>query len=112
MHTAACPPIPRAKRRSAHRAFAHFAAGLEEPLTASAAMLRAWLIDGIRQERLAEACGLTDRQIRTHLGRAADVLATWLAERVGRSVQEIRALFSHLSTDKRARALHLLALAG
>jgi len=78
---------------------------------------------------LAKHWQLTDRQVRTWLGRAADRLADWihghlhpqdlatLVERAGRygrpvkpDPQGLRQLFSHLSQQKRANALLILSL--
>jgi hypothetical protein len=105
--------MSRSTNRRANRAYRRFVSDLDSQFAVSVAMLRSWLIDGRSQESLAEAWQLTDRQVRTHLVRAADALATWLASRLksGDPLQSIRSLFSHLSSDKRRRALRLLAMA-
>jgi hypothetical protein len=110
-HMASTPPTYSTRRWSANRAYGRFASDLDGPLTASVAMLRSWLIDGRKQDALAESWQLTDRQVRNHLARAADALAPWLACRLDAPAPTIRALFSHLSSDKRRVALHLLEMA-
>ncbi len=87
------------------------------------------MLGGLKQEQLATRWKLTDRQVRTHIGRAADELARWMQERLHADdlaalatlakdkgvvldleMADIRGLFSHLSRQKRLRALLILSL--
>jgi DNA-directed RNA polymerase specialized sigma24 family protein len=92
-------------------------------------MLHAWMLSGDKQERLAAAWKLSDRQVRAHMARAADDLSAWmrarlnpddlaelvaLARRKGVHIDlkpgTIRGLFNHLSKQKRLQALLVLSL--
>jgi RNA polymerase sigma factor (sigma-70 family) len=113
----------------ARQVYEHFAIDARPEVVDGVHMLHGWLIDDLTQEELAKRCGLSDRQVRTQIGRAADALTTWmqakvneedlatladLARRQGISldleVAGIRGLFSHLSKRKRIRVLLVLAL--
>lgn len=113
----------------ARKVYGCFAMAAEPRLRTSIAMLADAVIHGRRQEELAQAHRLSERQIRSHLMRAADALTTWMEERIHREdldalaeranrlgvkadlhIASIRDLFSYLSREKRTRALLALAL--
>ncbi len=106
-----------------------FAADAGQKLAVGIRMLHAWIIDGAKQEELATAYELTDRQVRNHLAGAADALAEWMQLRINQEdldelaglaktkglsfeldVGGIRGLFSHMSKRKRVRTLLILAI--
>ncbi len=106
-----------------------FAQEADASLRTGIAMLESWVIDDVEQSVLAKHWNLTDRQVRTWLGRAADHLADWMhrhlhpddlhhlarcAQTRGHGLEHdpssLRRLFSHLSHQKRANALRILSL--
>lgn len=113
----------------ARQMYDHFAAEASAAHEVGIQMLQAWMLGGLKQEQLATRWKLTDRQVRTHIGRAADELARWMQERLHADdlaalaalakdkgvtldleLADIRGLFSHLSRQKRLRALLILSL--
>ena len=109
--------------------YERFTESAEPHLLPGVRMLHGWIILGAKQESLAHAWGLTTRQVRTHIARAADALANWMQARInsddlddlvrlahlqGVSVDlglaNVRGLFSHLSKRKRIRVLLILAI--
>lgn len=106
-----------------------FAEEADASLRMGIAMLESWIIDEVDQCALAKHWNLTDRQVRTWLGRTADQLATWMhahlheqdlqelaarARAQGRNLEldpgGLRRMFSHLSQQKRTNALLILSL--
>jgi DNA-directed RNA polymerase specialized sigma24 family protein len=113
----------------ARKVYECFAVAAEPRLLTSIGMLADAVIRGIRQEELARQHGVSERQVRSHLMRAADALTAWMEERIHREdldaladraqrlgvktdlhIDSIRGLFSYLSREKRTRALLALAL--
>jgi DNA-directed RNA polymerase specialized sigma24 family protein len=113
----------------ARKVYECFAATAEPRLQVSIKMLAEAVIYGARQEQLAANYGISERQIRSHMMRAADALATWMDARIHREdlealaeraqrlgvkvnlhISTIRGLFSYLSREKRTRALLALTL--
>jgi RNA polymerase sigma factor (sigma-70 family) len=113
----------------ARKVYECFAVAAEPRLLTSIAMLADAVIRGVRQEELAKQHGVSERQVRSHLMRAADALTMWMEERIHREdlaaladrakrlgvktdlhIESIRGLFSYLSREKRTRALLALAL--
>jgi DNA-directed RNA polymerase specialized sigma24 family protein len=113
----------------ARKVYECFAVAAEPALQPGIAMLAEAVIRGARQEELAQAHGISGRQVRSHLMRAADALTAWMEERIHREdlialaerarrmgvkadlqIGSIRSLFSYLSREKRTRALLALAL--
>lgn len=90
-------------------------------------MLHAWIIDDMKQSDLARAWSLTERQVRTHMNRAADHLARWMQRRinlddlkslaalggdsmhVSGALSSFRGLFHHISQRKRKRVMLILS---
>lgn len=113
----------------ARKVYECFAVAAEPRLLTSIGMLADAVIRGTRQEQLALTHGISERQVRSHLMRAADALTAWMEERIHREdlaaladraqrlgvktdlhIDSIRGLFSYLSREKRTRALLALAL--
>lgn len=113
----------------ARQVYDQFAANAAPGLQPGIRLLQTWLMNGARQEDMAKQSGMSTRQVRTYLGRAADTLSDWLSQRlnagdldkladlarakgvrVDLAVSDIRSLFSHLSKHKRTRALLVLSL--
>lgn len=113
----------------ARKVYDCFAMAAEPRLRTGIGMLADAVLHGRRQEELAQAHRLSERQVRSHLMRAADALTTWMEERIHREdldalaeranrlgvkadlhIASIRDLFSYLSREKRTRALLALAL--
>lgn len=113
----------------ARKVYECFAVAAEPYLQTGIGMLAEAIIRGARQEDLAQAHGISERQVRSHLMRAADALTAWMEERIHREdlsaladrarylgvkadlqIGSIRSLFSYLSREKRTRALLALAL--
>jgi DNA-directed RNA polymerase specialized sigma24 family protein len=113
----------------AEQAYDVFAADASVELAAGIQLLQQWLISGKTQDMLAAFAGVTQRQVRTRIGRAADALAEWMSSRIHNEDLEelvhfaktsgieidlelsaIRSLFTHLSKQKRIRTLLLLSL--
>jgi DNA-directed RNA polymerase specialized sigma24 family protein len=113
----------------ARKVYECFAVAAEPRLLTSIAMLADAVICGIRQEELARQHDISERQVRSHLMRAADALTAWMEQRIHREdldaladraqrlgvkadlhIDSIRSLFSYLSREKRTRALLALAL--
>jgi DNA-directed RNA polymerase specialized sigma24 family protein len=113
----------------ARKVYECFAVSADPRLLTSIGMLADAIIRGARQEDLARAHGISERQVRSHLMRAADALTAWMEQRIHREdleelaaraqrlgvkadlqIESIRGLFSYLSREKRTRALLALAL--
>ncbi len=113
----------------ARKVYKCFAIAAEPRLLTSISMLADAVIHGARQEQLAHQHDISERQVRSHLMRAADALTAWMEERIHREdldalaaraqrlgvkadlqIDSIRSLFSYLSREKRTRALLALAL--
>jgi DNA-directed RNA polymerase specialized sigma24 family protein len=113
----------------ARKVYECFAVAAEPHLLTGIGMLADAVIRGARQEELARRHGISERQVRSHLMRAADALTTWMEQRIHREdlaaladrarrigvrtdlhIDSIRGLFSYLSREKRTRALLALAL--
>ena len=113
----------------ARKVYECFAVDADPRLRPGIGMLADAVIRGMRQEDLALAHGISERQVRSHLMRAADALTAWMEARVHREdldalavrarrlgvkadlqIDSIRGLFSYLSREKRTRALLALAL--
>jgi RNA polymerase sigma factor (sigma-70 family) len=115
-----------ALRDYAKQVYEMFSADAPEKLKPSVQMLHAWFIDGLKQEEVAKRWGMTGRQVRTHLDRAADHLANWMQRRINAEDLQaladaaesaadelppcsLRDLFSHVSQRKRKRVLLILS---
>jgi DNA-directed RNA polymerase specialized sigma24 family protein len=113
----------------ARKVYECFSVTADPRLQVGITMLSDAIIRGARQEELASAHGISERQVRSHLMRAADALTQWMEQRIHREdldalserarrlgvridlqISSIRSLFSYLSREKRTRALLALTL--
>jgi len=113
----------------ARQVYEIFARDADPQIAKGIDMLHAWIIDDVRQDELARQAKLTPRQVRNHIGQAADALALWMGDRVNADdiadlaaqarrqglafdlgPTGLRGLFSHASREKRVRTLLILAL--
>jgi len=111
----------------ARQIYDRFAREAPPGLALGVTMMQAWLMEGLRQQDLSARFQLTDRQVRTHLSRAADAITAWMRDRVNNEDLEaldhlargrglaldlrvggLRDLFQHLSKDKRLGVLLIL----